>query len=215
MILIGQYDSPYVRRVGIALTLYGFAFEHRPWSTFGEADQIARFNPLSRVPTLVLEDGSVVVESAYVLDWLDERVRDEGREALIPRSGPARRQALYDTGLAMGLSDKVVALFYESVLHEATSAIWLERCRTQVRRSLEVLEARRSPITGAWLSGTLSHADIALGCAVLHARAALTTAMLPGLAWETWPGLIAHAGRCQDLPVFQAVHQPFTGPSGR
>ena len=30
MILIGRYDSPFVRRVGIALTLYGMAFEHRP-----------------------------------------------------------------------------------------------------------------------------------------------------------------------------------------
>ena len=40
MILIGQYDSPFVRRVGIALTLYGMAFEHRPWSVFGETEKI-------------------------------------------------------------------------------------------------------------------------------------------------------------------------------
>lgn len=215
MILIGQYDSPYVRRVGIALTLYGFAFEHRPWSTFGEADQIARFNPLSRVPTLVLDDGAVVVESAYVLDWLDERARDEGLKALIPRAGPERRQILYDTALATGLSDKVVALFYEAVLHDATSAVWLARCRTQVLRSLEVLEARRASVAGPSLSGAdLSHADIALGCALLHARAAMTTAMLPGLDWNRWPSLAAYADRCECLPVFQAIHQPFSGPSG-
>ena len=54
MILIGQYDSPFVRRVGIALRLYGMPFEHRPWSTFGDADWIAPINPLRRVPTLVL-----------------------------------------------------------------------------------------------------------------------------------------------------------------
>jgi Glutathione S-transferase, N-terminal domain len=52
MILIGQYDSPFVRRVAIALRLYGLPFEHRPWSTFGEGDKIAPFNPLRRVPTL-------------------------------------------------------------------------------------------------------------------------------------------------------------------
>ena len=59
MILIGQYDSPFVRRVGIALRLYGMAFEHRPWSVFGDADKIRVLNPLVRVPTLVLEDGEV------------------------------------------------------------------------------------------------------------------------------------------------------------
>ncbi|MET0575043.1 MAG: glutathione S-transferase N-terminal domain-containing protein, partial [Mesorhizobium sp.] len=40
MILIGQYDSPFVRRVGIALTLYGLPFEQRPWSSFGDAEKL-------------------------------------------------------------------------------------------------------------------------------------------------------------------------------
>ena len=57
MILIGQYDSPFVRRVGIAMTLYGLVFEHRPWSVFGDAEKIRAFSPLTRVPTLVLEGG--------------------------------------------------------------------------------------------------------------------------------------------------------------
>src|SRR5262245_56505706 len=68
MILIGQYDSPFVRRVGIALTLYGIPFEHKPWSTFGEADKIRPYNPLTRVPTLVLDDGDVLVDSAAIID---------------------------------------------------------------------------------------------------------------------------------------------------
>jgi glutathione S-transferase len=46
MIFIGQYDSPFVRRVGIALTLYGFAFEHRPWSAFGDAGRLQELNPI-------------------------------------------------------------------------------------------------------------------------------------------------------------------------
>ena len=56
MILIGQYDSPFVRRVGIALTLYEMPFEHQPWSSFGDADKLRAVNPLGRVPTLVLDD---------------------------------------------------------------------------------------------------------------------------------------------------------------
>ena len=63
MILIGQYDSPFVRRVGIALTLYGMAFEHRPWSVFGDTEKIRPYNPLVRVPTLVLDDGEVLIIS--------------------------------------------------------------------------------------------------------------------------------------------------------
>ena len=66
MFLIGQYDSPFVRRVAIALRLYGIAFEHRPWSTFGDAAKIAPYNPLLRVPTLVLwGDGDGIVSSDY------------------------------------------------------------------------------------------------------------------------------------------------------
>ena len=71
MILIGQYDSPFVRRVGIALTLYGIPFEHRPWSVSGETDLIRPYNPLTRVPTLVLDNGEVLIESHSILDYLD------------------------------------------------------------------------------------------------------------------------------------------------
>ena len=84
MILIGQFDSPFVRRVGIAMRLYGLAFEHRPWSTFGEGEKIAPFNPLRRVPTLVLDDGEALIESTAILDHLDELVGAD--KAMIARS---------------------------------------------------------------------------------------------------------------------------------
>ena len=74
MILIGQYDSPFVRRVAIAMRLYELPFEHRPWSTFGDGDKIAAYNPLRRVPTLVLASGEVLMESTAILDYLDEWV---------------------------------------------------------------------------------------------------------------------------------------------
>ncbi len=63
MILVGQYDSPFVRRVAIALDLLGFAFEHRPWSVFGDAEKVAAYNPMKRVPTLVLDDGETLLDS--------------------------------------------------------------------------------------------------------------------------------------------------------
>jgi glutathione S-transferase len=85
MILIGQYDSPFVRRVGIALTLYGMEFEHRPWSSFGDADRLRAYNPLTRVPTLVLDDGTALIDSHIILDYLDGLVVSKVRTR--PTSG--------------------------------------------------------------------------------------------------------------------------------
>jgi glutathione S-transferase len=110
MFLIGQYDSPFVRRVAIALRLYGLALEHKPWSTFGDADKIAPYNPLRRVPTLVLDDGEALIESTVILDYLDELVGPE--KAMLPRSGAERRHHLRICALASGLGDKAVSLRY-------------------------------------------------------------------------------------------------------
>ncbi len=207
MFLIGQYDSPFVRRVAIAATLYGIAFEHRPWSTFGDGDQIVPFNPLRRVPTLVLDNNQVLIDSAYILDWLDEQAGDR---ALIARSGPERQKAFYYIALATGFSDKCVALFYEKVLHKVTSDIWLDRCQTQVADVLRVLERIRAEARTEWLMGAdMNHADIALGCSVRHAREAHGDA----IDWSAYPALLAHGERCEALPVFQAIQQPFIGPS--
>src|SRR3989442_10878183 len=116
MILIGQYDSPFVRRVAIAMRLYGLPFEHRPWSTFGDADKIAPFNPLRRVPTLVLDDGEALIESAMILDHLDDVVGPD--KAMIARSGETRRRHLQICALAVGLGDKGVSPLYERGVRE-------------------------------------------------------------------------------------------------
>src|SRR5436305_8102182 len=116
MILIGQYDSPFVRRVAIALRLYGIAFEHRPWSTFGVAEKIAPYNPLRRVPTLVLDSGEALIESAAILEYLDDLVGPD--KALIPARGEARRKQMRICALSIGLGDKAVSLLYERVLRK-------------------------------------------------------------------------------------------------
>ena len=207
MILIGQYDSPFVRRVGIALTLYGHVFEHRPWSTFGQGDMIAPFNPLRRVPTLILDDGSVIIESAYMLDWLDEQA---GEAALIARTGALRQKALYLVALSTGMADKAVSLFYEQMLHEEASDLWLTRCRTQIGGVLDVLERERAAADGPWFFGeSLSHADVALGCALNFCR----EAHRDQFDWSPWPALADHGARCEALDVFRAISQPFIPPS--
>ena len=208
MILIGQYDSPFVRRVGIALRLYDLAFEHRPWSTFGEGDKIAPFNPLRRVPTLVLDDGETLIESAAILDYLDERAGPA--RAMMADSGDARRKALKICALATGLADKGVILFYERALHKETSQTWIDRCRTQIAAVLDVLEQERANVPTPWWHGkTIGHADIAVACALRFIREAHQ-----GVFSEAhFPALTAHAKQCEALRVFQEIAQAFIPPN--
>ena len=208
MILIGQYDSPFVRRTGIALTLYGLAFEHRPWSVFGDAGKIRPLNPLLRVPTLVLDDGTVLADSHLILDCLDQLVGPE--RALVPATGPARYHALRIAGLATGIADKAVSLFYEKRLHDTASEVWVARCQEQIFGALALLERERNALlTPYWFGAVPGHADIAVACALRF----LTEAH-PGLIrLADTPALAAHCARMEALPVFKAISQPFIPPA--
>lgn len=210
MILIGQYDSPFVRRVAIAMRLYGLAFEHRPWSTFGDADKIAPFNPLRRVPTLVLDDGEALIESTIILDYLDELAGPE--KAMIEARGPMRRHALKICALATGLADKGVSLLYERVLRkDHQSKIWVERCEAQIGGVLDVLEKERAGIASPFWSGVkISHADIAVACVLRFTGEAHPRLFDPA----RHPALADHAARCEALEVFSEIVQPLMPPSG-
>jgi glutathione S-transferase len=210
MILIGQYDSPFVRRVGIALNLYGMSYEHRPWSVWADAERIAQFNPLRRVPTLVLDDGEVLIESAAILDALDE-MAGPGR-ALLPASGAARQRALRVCALATGLADKAVSLVYEGVLRPDPSVVWVERCRAQIADVLDRLEADRAAAPSPWWLGeTIGHPDIAVACAIRFTREA------HGALFDAarWPRLAAHADGCEAMEVFQTISQPLKVSTGQ
>jgi glutathione S-transferase len=199
MILIGQYDSPFVRRVAIALRLYGLPFEHRPWSTFGEGDKIAPYNALRRVPTLVLDGGEALIESTAILDYLDELVGPE--KAMIAARGPERRHALKICALATGLADKAVSLVYERVLRKDQLKLWVERCEAQIGGVLEVLEKERAGVASPYWFGTrVGHADIMVACALRFTS-------------EAHPQLF-DAARCEALPEFQEIVQPLAPPSG-
>ena len=206
MILIGQYDSPFVRRVGIALTLYDIAFEHRPWSAFKDAERLRELNPLCRVPTLVLDDGTVLTDSHAMLDHIDAKVSPE--RAMFPAREPERHRALRIASLATGLGDKAVSLFYEYRMHREVSQIWADRCRTQILAALTTLEAE-CPAGGYWFGGRIGHADIAVATVLRFVGEAH-----PGLiAADGYPKLAAHASRLEALPVFRQVAQSFIPPS--
>lgn len=208
MILIGQYDSPFVRRVGIALTLYQLPFEHRPWSVFGNAAEIQPYNPLIRVPTLVLDDGTALIESHSILDYLDHRVPAEQR--LFPQAEPQRHRALRIASLATGLGEKAVSLFYEQRLHQQVSTVWVSRCQSQIKATLAILESDRSQQPGpCWFGDRIGHADIAVAAVLRFLREAH-----PGLVdMAGHQALQSHARALEALPAFQQICQPFIPPA--
>ncbi len=211
MLLIGQYDSPYVRRVGIALTYYGIPFEHRAYSVMRDAEQIAVYNPLRKVPTLVDDDGTALCETFVCLDVIDEHVAAQppDKRLLLPRSGPLRREGLRIGALCSGVCEKNVSLVYDREVRKQSVAFWTERCQLQVRETLAMLEAACAARLGEFLLDTeLSHADIA--ASVTFSFVQETQACdLSGLAL---PALGELAARCEALPEFQAIRQPFNIP---
>ena len=207
MILIGQYDSPFVRRVAVAMNLYGFPYEYRSWSTFGDAEKVAQYNPLRRVPTLVLDDGEALIDSFAILDHLDEMAGPE--KALAPRAGRERRAVLKTCALATGLCDKMVALIYERVLHETLSPVWVARCETQIADVLGVLERERAGIASDyWFGDAITHADIATTCAMRFLKEAHPAIHSSG----SWPALTVAAARCEATEAFASVVQVFDPP---
>ena len=208
MILIGQYDSPFVRRVAIALRLYGLQFEHRPWSTFGDGDKIAPFNPLRRVPTLVLDGGEALIESTAILDYLDDLVGAE--KAMMAAHGDVRRRQFRICALGNGLADKGVSLLYERVLRKEQLKLWVERCEGQIGAVLALLEKERAAVkTPYWFGEHIGHADIMIACALRFIGEAH-----PHLFDARYPALQAHAAACEALPPFKEIVQPLAPPKG-
>jgi len=197
MILVGQYDSPYTRRVAISLMVLGIAYEHDTRSVFGDFDSMRKTNPLGRIPSLILDDGEVMIDSAAILDWIDETV-GPGR-ALLPRSGPARREALRRIALANGAVDKLGGgVNYERLIRpkQYRWPEWIARCMTQGQGALAALDALGWPQQDA-----LDQAQITIGCALSYLRVTAPDLMPRG----RYPVLDALAERLEARPEFKVT----------
>lgn len=206
MILIGLYDSPFTRRVAIALALRGIAFEHRAWSVGADFDRIREYSPLGRVPVLVFDDGEVLVESSSILDWIEH---ETDGAPLLPAGGADRREAMRLIGLASGAADRGVAMVLERIFHsrEARSQALLERSVKQIEGTYDALDAACAARPGQWLVGdAMTLADITVACYVTHGRAAAPVEL------SRWPALLAHVERCEALDVFAAHYAPYYVP---
>jgi glutathione S-transferase len=211
MLLIGMFDSPFVRRVAITLKLLDMPFEHGNWSVGRDFDRIREYNPLGRVPTLVTADEDKLMESGAILDYLNELVGPS--RALLPAAGPERRQALKLMAMATGAAEKGVAQVYERVFRPEAKRHepWVDRCRLQMSAALgEIDRYVGERGVARWLVGErMSQADITTVCAFTFLNDTLRVAADPVM----YQSLATLAARCESLPAFQETRVPFFVPN--
>ncbi len=199
MILVGQYDSPFVRRVAVALNHYGLPFERQVLSVFSDFKAMLEINPLAKVPSLILDEGRTIFESRAIIEYLEGIVPAERR--LTPE-GPVRRaEMLRIEAVAIGVAEK----FYERGIEFARKPQgsrdpeWIARLERQIESGFAWLEAHCAE---PWLIGdSMSRADLALTVAVtfgLKKQPQLCDA-------KRFPKVEAHRARCEALPIFAAA----------
>jgi glutathione S-transferase len=196
MILVGQYDWPFVRRVAVSLRVLGFAYEHDTRSVYADFDAICRINPLGRIPSLILDDGEVLLDSAAILDWLDQSVGPE--RALVPAAGRKRQRLLRRVALATGVIDKAGAAAAERLIRPSAYRWpeWIARCRSQAAGAIAALAAAPWPS-----AARLDQGQITAACMIRYVRLADPDLLPP----DRYPALEALSARCEARPEFRAT----------
>jgi glutathione S-transferase len=184
VILVGQYDSPFVRRVAVTMNFYRLPFERQALSVFRDFDAVLAINPLGKVPVLRLDNGEWLFDSRAILDHLDSQVAADRR--LAPADGADRRHILRIEAVALGLTEKL----YERIFEAAR--------RSADKRDPSVVA--RVPLP--WLHGERpSRADVTTAIALTYMKEKQPNL----LARRERPALEAHCDRCEDLPEFRSA----------
>ena len=198
MKLISATPSPYARKVRIALTEKRVAFDlvtEVPWN----ADTtLPRFNPLEKLPVLVLDDGETWYESNLILEWIERHHPDPPLLPADPDAALAARRALV---LADGVCDAFLLVFFERRRPDAhRSAPWIDRQMRKIAGGIAALEQmagdRRFVVGEA-----LSWGDIGIGCALLY-----LDLRFPEFPWrEQHPALARYVDRLGERASFRAT----------
>ncbi len=196
MILVGQFDSPFVRRVAATMNHYGMPFDRHVLSAFGDKADLARLNPLGKVPALIVGDDDIVFDSAAILDYLDSLV--DASVALTPRDGKERRHVIRLATVAAGLSDRAVQLRTETVRRPAQlqNPAFVDDYHAAIRGSLDYLEAQ---CVGPWMLGeAASQADFSVTATLTH----LSARVSEYADLRPWPKIADVRTAGEALPAF-------------
>jgi len=195
MKLVGMLDSPYVRRVAISLDLYGIEFVHEPLSVFRTYAEFAEINPVVKAPTLVLDDGTVLMDSSLILDYLETLAPADKK--LLPQQPAALARDLHALGLALAACEKSVQIVYEHNLRPAEKqhAPWLERVSGQLLAAYGLLDKHLAQASGEALT------QASLTAAVAWSFSQFTVASV--VKADAFPNLQRHAQRLEQHPAFK------------
>ena len=196
MILVGQYDSPFVRRVAVTLHHYHMPFSRNALSVFRDVPDMRKINPLVRVPALVLESGETLIDSGAIIDHLDEQAGPA--RALIPPHGAERRRIHQAMAISTGISEKVVDSFFERYFHgpKGLSKELEKRLLAQIKAGIERLE---KDCGSPWfIDSHMTQADITIGCMLSHLKLRLPEAFPPG----KYPKLHSLSLHCETRDEF-------------
>lgn len=191
MKLIGMLDSPYVRRVAISLQLLDLPFEHQSLSVFRTFSEFSQINPVVKAPTLVCDDGTVLMDSTLILQYAEALA---GR-SLLPSEPRALAQALRTVGLALAACEKSVQIVYEHGLRPAEKLHqpWLDRVTGQMLAACDGLEQA--------MPGSMDQAGVSTAVAWEFIQK-MVPHVVPAVRY---PKLVAFSRTAEGLPAFVAA----------
>ena len=193
-------DSPYVRRVAVSLRLMDLPFTHEAVSVFRHFDRFAGINPVVKAPTLVTDDGIVLMESTLILEHAEKLVAPA--RSLQPAGIAEHARGQRIIGLALAACEKAVQIVYERELRPSDKQhqLWVDRVDGQLAAALRLLEAELAGRDG-WLFGARPmQPDATAAVAWTFIRH-----MVPNhLAEGAHPALAAHTARAEALDAFAA-----------
>jgi glutathione S-transferase len=176
MKLIGSLTSPYARKARVVLAEKKIDYEFvidTPWA----ADtQVSKYNPLGKIPVLVLDDGSTLFDSRVIADYLDS-VTPNNR--LLPQNSRDRIQIKRWEALADGVCDAAANAFLEAKRPDGErSATWIERQRGKIDLGVQAMAHDLGD--RPWCHGkSMTLADVASGCALGY-----LVFRFPDIAWR-------------------------------
>lgn len=163
MKLIGSIASPFVRKVRVVLAEKKLDYQFELENVWAADTAISTYNPLGKVPCLLMDDGSVMIDSRVMVEYLDTLTPVC---KLLPPNGRDRADIKCWEALADGIVDAAVLVRLERQRPpELQSAAWIERQLQKVRLGLAALSERLGD--AAYCTGIhYTLADVAVGCAL-------------------------------------------------
>ena len=200
MKLVGMLDSPYVRRVAISLQLLGLRFAHQSLSVFRTFTEFQQINPVVKAPTLVCDDGTVLMDSTLILQYAETLAQPR---TLMPSDITQLQQDLRCIGLALAAMEKSVQIVYERGLRppEKLHEPWVTRVTGQLLSAYSELEAELGHRPIEPTESTLCQAGVSVAVAWQFTQQMISE-VVPS---ARFPRLLAFSAAAEALPTFMAA----------